>query len=365
MKKTARFSDENERNTNQINKDGEILMETIDDSLIEEVSLNEDSDDVDDTIDAYNEKKGGNLILLAFAVLIVAILAAIVLMISKWNKGVASDYDPNEDTSEFDVETNDYIQPLSSTDLDGKIRDGQITILTLGNSPFADNGKDNNLCKALADRTGAMVINGSIPGSMMSQQSESLGECDSDGVSLYQVADALTTGDFNRVLGYGERLGEDSYNAAKSLMDIDMTKIDCIVIMYDLNDYLNGRPTVNIYETERVTTVGGSLSASLKMFREAFPYIRIVVMSAPACGFTADGYYVDVDKIDMGGGAFSDYMGQEIASCAANGVSFVDLYYGAINIDNRDQYIYDDYHINDDGAKVIADRFASLITLAD
>jgi len=40
-----------------------------------------------------------------------------------------------------------------------------------------------------------------------------------------------------------------------------------------------------------------------------------------------------------------------------NGVSFIDNYYGVINVENRDEYLVDDYHLNEKGIEAVANRF--------
>ena len=41
----------------------------------------------------------------------------------------------------------------------------------------------------------------------------------------------------------------------------------------------------------------------------------------------------------------------------SNGVSYIDNYYGVITVDNRDEYLVDDYHLNEKGIQAIASRF--------
>ena len=53
----------------------------------------------------------------------------------------------------------------------------------------------------------------------------------------------------------------------------------------------------------------------------------------------------------------------ELTAAATAGASFVDIYYGAVNVDQRDEYIKDDYHLNDAGAKAVASRVHQLIQL--
>ena len=59
-----------------------------------------------------------------------------------------------------------------------------------------------------------------------------------------------------------------------------------------------------------------------------------------------------------------DYLGYEANICVSNGVSLIDTYFGVINIDNRDKYLTDDYHINEEGAKAITARVYKLIGLS-
>ena len=67
-----------------------------------------------------------HLALLA-VILLMFLSAAIRLII--WNIGVDSGYDPNADTSEFDTEPQDYIQPMDASLLEGHEDDGITTCL--------------------------------------------------------------------------------------------------------------------------------------------------------------------------------------------------------------------------------------------
>lgn len=282
-------------------------------------------------------KKSGWGHKLFFAVVGIVFVFCVVSLIL-WNRGVKIIIDPNEDTSEFDTEPNDYIQPMTSNLLEGKVDDGVMTILTLGNSPFADNGSDNYLAAAIAEKYNAQIINESVPDTYQCRRNAIGDDSDSDDTnSLYDVT--------------------------KRLVDGDMSNVDCVVISYDLSDYIDHRNIYNPYDEDDVTTFCGALSASIKLIQEKYPYIRIIVLSAPACGKTIDDYYVDGTIVDLANGTLNDYIGQEVATCATRGVSFIDLYFGVINVDTRDEYLVDDYHINEAGARAVADRMYKLIKL--
>ncbi len=296
----------------------------------------EEFDDLDDSdIKRGRKKSKGHIVFFAF---VIVVLIACVISLIRWNKGETIIIDPDEDTSEFDVEPNDYIQPLTSDQMTGKIDDGVLTILTLGNSTFADNGEDNYFAKALADVYGAKVINKGVADSFQTR-SLPIGDDSNpdDANSLYDITAGLVAG--------------------------DMSDIDCVVIAYDISDYIEHKNIYNPGDEDDVTTFCGALSASVKLIQEKHPYIRIVVVSTPAAGKTIDDYYVDGTIIDLANGTLNDYIGQEVAVCATRGVSFVDIYFGVINVDTRDEYLMDDYHFNEAGAQAVAARLKKLVQL--
>lgn len=294
-----------------------------------------DDIEVDDNI--KRGKKGGwghKLFFIGVALVLVVCVISLIL----WNRGVSIIIDPDEDTSEFDTEPNDYIQPMTSDMMAGKVDDGVLTIMTLGNSPFADNGSDNYLAAAIGKVYNAQIINESVEDSYQCRRNDIGDDSDSDDAnSLYDVT--------------------------KRLVEGDLSNVDCIVISYDLSDYIDHRNIYNPYDEDDVTTFCGSLSASIKMIQEKYPYIRIVVLSTPACGKTIDDFYVDGTIQDLANGTLNDYIGQEVATCGTRGVSFLDLYFGVINVDTRDEYLVDDYHINEAGAEAVAKRMEKLIKL--
>ena len=339
---------------------------------IEEFSENEFDEEL---FEEFNEEKkeaeasgrkkwNGHIIFFAMIGLLF-LFAAIRLIL--WNRGVESGYDPNEDNSEFDTEPLDYIQPLNSTQLEGKPDDNTTTIFCFGNSTFADNGADNRLAKAIKERYNADVINVSFPDSYQSVKYTEYNAEDfpEDGLSLYHVTNALVNGDFTMVDTAASRLSDEIKAKADYLKTVDLSKADMVVIMYDISDYTDLRPVMDPNDPTNLLTFTGSLQASVKMIQEKYPYIRIVVLSIPACGKTIDDYYVDGDIHDLGNGTLSDYLGHEANAAISCGISFIDTYFGVINVENRDKYLVDDYHLNEAGCNAIADRISKLIVLND
>lgn len=341
--------------TNRINEFDE---NEFDDELFEQI--NEGKKEEEET----SGKKKWNGHVIFFAVVGCLFLFAIVRL-AIWNIGEESGYDPNEDTSEFDTEPLDYIQPLNSDQLKDKPDDGVTTIFCFGNSTFADNGNDNLLANAIGERYDANVINAAFAESYQSVKYTNYSEDEypEDALSLYHVTNALVSKDFSMIESAAAKVSESALEKITYLKTVDLSAADMVVIMYDIMDYVDHRPVVDGNNPTNLLTYTGSLHASIKLIQEKYPYIRIVVVSTPACGKTIDDYYVDGDIHDLGNGTLTDYLGHEANTAITCGVSFIDSYFGVINVDNRAKYLVNDYHLNEDGANAIADRIAKLIIL--
>lgn len=315
----------------------------------------------------YKVRKGrrrqyGHYVVIAIALIIII---GVVIRVVIWNKGVASDYNPNEDTSQYDVEPTDHIQPLNDLQLEGKTNDGKLTLLTIGNSPFADNYENNNLANEIANVYKADVINVGMEDSFITQRNANYDkDTPEDGISLPQIASAIASGDYSIVKDAAGRMSSQAEACAEILSKVDMSIIDGIVIMYNLEDYRDHRP-LGSEDVADPTSIYGALYGSIEKLQEAYPYIRIVVLSIPAGGVTIDDFFVDGDIHDIGCGTLGDYVTFETEATATRGASFIDVYYGAINVDQRDKYLENDYHISDKGAKSVANRMKKLITFQE
>lgn len=302
-------------------------------------------------------------------------LAAVILFVGigvwkiyDWNKGEDSGYDPNEISTDFDTDPQDYIQPMPKALLEGREDDGVNTILCLGNSPFSDDKNGTGLAARIAGESGnSQVYDCSFAESYISQKNQTYSaDFARDGFSLYPVTKAFCTGDYSVLdAAIAASPRDDNDYSIKLLKSLDFSKIDTIVIMYDISDYIEHRPVMDPGDDSNLLTVCGSLYASAKLIQETYPYIRIVFLTHPSCGFTADSYYVDGAVIDLGNGTLVDYLLHEINTAQAAGFSLIDVFYGVIPETKREEYLTQDYHLNEAGRQAVAERFAQLIYPAD
>lgn len=295
---------------------------------------------------------------LLFFVIVLVLFVFAFLKLFLWNKGKDSGYNPDEISTEFEVETMDHIQPMVASRLEGAKQDNVTSILFLGNSPFADKKGEGGLALAIADKMNAVSYDGSFANSFLTTLNKTYQETyKPDGLSLYPIVQAICSGDFSLVERVAKTVGDTEVDTANLLKAIDYSAIDMLVIMYDLSDYIAGRPLYNPNEDTDLATWTGSLTASIRLLEETYPHIRVVFLSPPASGQTIDGFYIDGDKQNMGNGTLVDYVNYANNVALANGISFIDTYYGIIPVDQKEEFLVDEYHLNEKGIQAIADRF--------
>ncbi len=302
-----------------------------------------------------------HLILLAVIVLII-IFCAVKLYI--WNKGVPSDYDPNRQTTDFDTEAMDYIIPLAPDKLEGREDDGVTTILCLGDDPFSLDQGPGGLAEQIAAKTGATVYNGSFTGTTMAVQFEDYNDgYILDAFAFVNVAKSLASGNFDLMRTAASYSFDQAFpQTVSTLESIDMNSLDMICIMYDGSDYINRRPCEDPNHPDNPQTYTGALRSGIQAIQEAWPHIRIVVMSHTFChNVNEEGNFENGDRVDFGNGTLSHYLQKELDTTSELGVSFIDNFYGSINEDNYLDYMTDYIHFNDAGRELLATRFAECI----
>jgi lysophospholipase L1-like esterase len=302
-----------------------------------------------------------HLILLAAIVLIAGFSA---YRLYKWNKGVESDYDPNYQTTDFDIEAMDSIIPLAPDKLEGHEDDGVTTILCLGDDPFSLDQGEGGLAEQIAKKTGATVYNGSFTGTTMAAQYSSYNDgYILDAFSFSYVAESLASGDFDLMKTAATYSYDESFpKTTEMLASLDMSKVDLICIMYDGSDYINKRPCDDPNAPEDIVTYTGALRAGVRAIQDAYPYIRIVVMSHTFCHtINEEGNFENGDRVDLGNGTLSHYLQKELDAASDCSVSFIDNFYGSINEDNYLDYMTDYIHFNDAGRELLAERFVQCI----
>lgn len=336
------------------------LQETKD-AAMQETEANVDETEAEETDDNGRFHINIHLVILCA---IIALVGFSAYRLHVWNKGVPSDYDPNYQTTDFDIEVMDSIIPLAPDKLAGHEDDGVTAILCLGDDPFSLNQGDGGLAEQIAKKTGATVYNGAFTGSTVSVLYPTWQDWYRlDAFSFVSVAQSLASGDFE-LMKYAADYSYDpaALPAAETLSSLDMNSVDVLCVMYDGSDYINMRPSDDPNDPYNIVAYTGALRTGIEAIQEAYPHIRIVIMSHTFChSINAEGNFENGDRADLGHGTLSHYWQKEMDVTMDCGVSFIDNFYGTVNEDNYMDYMTDYIHFNDEGREALADRFVQCI----
>lgn len=304
---------------------------------------------------------------LAFVAFILLIAIVGIVRLVKWNRGRESEYDPNEITTEFDTEPEDYFVPLDSATAALQKNDGVTSILLLGNGSLAkDKGKETSVGKRLEALTGGAVYDASLDHTFLSVKNAAYDpDYPADVFSLYWMSYCIASGDFTLLEDTSHIWeGDDTVSETVAMLKgLDMDAIDVIAIMYDYHDYESRRLLAGPYDETLPATCCGCLLQSIRLLQQAYPHIRIIV-SSPYFNYVKDqnDEPQPAGTLDFGQGTLADYM-IAYKNIAVNcNVSFIDNYFGTITADNYAQYLQDDQeHLNDKGKAAVAERIFSFI----
>lgn len=282
------------------------------------------------------------------------------------NYGIRDSLDNYE--GNYDAEVLDSIMPLFLPDgAQPPVDDGVTTIVAFGNSPFADDmGSGDSLAHMIEDMTGATVYNCAVAGSYLAADAPTLSDAlaPMDAFSFYWLTTAFCLRNNAHVYesifeALGDNMPANGREAYETLVSLDFSTVDVIVLMYDGSDYLAGH---NMYSDENDTDIQqftGNMTAGIDLIKETYPHIRIIVMS-PTYAFAVneEGQYVSSDQYRYNGqDVLSTYVIKQFQYSYDRSVTFVDNLYGTITEDNASQYLIDNLHLNTEGRKLVAERF--------
>ena len=298
-------------------------------------------------------------------IILVGVVAAIKLII--WNKGVASDYDPNDTSTEFDTEPEDFLIPPDSQTLALQKDDGITSVLLLGNDALASaRGESDNIGVYLEEIIGGKVYNASLSNTYLSVKNAVYDESyQNDVFSLYWITYCMANGDFTLLEDNARSWQGDADvgEVVSMLKDLDMEAIDVITILYDYHDYEDNRLLAGPYDETMAASCCGCLLQSIRLIQQTWPHIRVIV-SSPYFVYAEDehGEPQPASILNQGQGTLADYMVAYKSISVSSHAAFIDNYFGTITEDNYKDYLEKDQkQLNKQGRRAIAERIASFI----
>lgn len=296
-----------------------------------------------------------------FLGLVVLIILFVALRLFIWNNR-AHTIEPNTgNSSDFDTETLDNLVPYMFETEPKEPED--MVIACFGNAPFADDrNEDYNLANIIARKTGATVYNFSFEDSYLSCKNYALEAGSNDLFSLYWLTTIFAVDNDMIVEQYLEATPDadpERVATLSLLQNLDFNTVDVITIMYDGSDYLDCRGMYNRDDSENIRHFGGALEASIKLIKEQFPHIQIIVMAPPyAYGLEEDGTYVDSTLKTYGEeGPLASYVTYQSEVCYKTFTTFIDVFYDSLSYFVADEILEDHIHLTKEARELAAEEF--------
>ncbi|MDE6744609.1 MAG: hypothetical protein K2J95_12075 [Lachnospiraceae bacterium] len=306
-------------------------------------------DDEEEEVNSNLSKIVQIILLSAIAV----ILFTSIFLLVRWQRGSAPDVTDNNGNPAYDVESADYFVPFNPSAIEGYVDDGEKNIVILGDDTILHAQGENGISDLLAEATGANVTTLALSGSTIALQELSYTqEYAEDAYNLYYIISAICAGDMGNYDLQFSALNEIEDNSVyydywDKLHVIDFDKTDTLIICYGYCDYLAGRPLTagDVYSGQpygHENGTAGSLDDCLKLLRERFPYMQIIISSPSYCFVTDENgemigadVYFNSERATMG-----DYVLNAKNAAESNHVSFVDNYFFEhYNYANHEDYL--------------------------
>ncbi len=297
-----------------------------------------------------------------FIGIIVLVIAFSIFKLVRWNMGTA-ELDTS-DTGSLEVEVLDQVFLLTDDKKAGHEYDDEETILFLGNDALTYDKGETGVAAQIASKLGATAINCAFPGSTVANKNvEFSDDYKLDAFSFVNVVNSIVSGDFSLMESVQSSFDDYTYTQTSwDLKNVDMNKVDTIVIYYNAQDYLNMRIGMNPDNEFDPVTYRGALNSGIKALQEKYPFIRIVCMSFTMCyAYDSTGALVSGDRVDFGNGKLTTYLQFMIDVSGERGVTFIDNYYGTIHEDNSSEWLLDNIHVNAACNEHVAQHFVNVI----
>ena len=248
-----------------------------------------------------------------------------------------------------------------------ELRKETYRIVCLGDSIIGNERGEDSITGIMEELLGEPVYNGAFGGSTMScRVAEDRAAVTTDTLSLARLSEAVAQKDFYVQNAGVTRCAVMEYfpEAVYGFQNIDFDKTKVLIIEHGVNDYQTGVPLDNPKDPYDVYTFGGALRYSLENLKEAYPKLRIILVTPTYCWYLFKES--NCEEIDNGGGILEDYVNLELEIAAQYGVEVLDNYHesgigDSGTFEEWEVYTQDGLHLNETGRRLVAERIAERI----
>ena len=308
-----------------------------------------------------NKEKKSISIFVILGIIILAIIIFCAYKLIDWgNRSIDFNTDDIEE-GEFDFEYQDmYVYP-SEEDFPNHIKDDVEDILILGNVYASNYGKKKSIVNILKKELDANIIDLSIDKSLISCDSPYL-TFGRDSGSLYHLVKQLDEKNYYNIHGTSWTELFDSAERYDDFLvtlgEVDLNKIDTVMMIYNLNDYYASKPALAFTEDD-VRGVRGSMEQAISLLQTNYPHLNIVIVSPfPSVITDEDGNLIYSATTDYGALNSSYYFENIYFVATKYCTSFVDNYSYGITESNITDYV-DNTFLTDAGIEYLGNHIVS------
>lgn len=242
----------------------------------------------------------------------------------------------------------------------------QAEIVVFGDSVFAlirDETAVPALLQELLDRP---VYNAALGGTGMAKKEISEGmDRAKDALSFVGLAKAAGAEDFG--VQQASRIRESNTEYFPEVIDglkaVDFSQVEIVLIQQGVNDYHAAVPIDNPEDPYDEFTFLGALRSGVNCLRQAYPEIRIVLITPTYSWYKYTG--LTCEEADQGGGLLEAYVEAEIREAEKLGIEVIDVYhdfYPHERWEDWELYTWDGIHPNEEGRMKLAQRIAEFLS---
>lgn len=247
-------------------------------------------------------------------------------------------------------------------------------IVVLGDSIVGNPVEDGaTFPELLEEKLGVPVLNGGLGGTSMAMYYDKMWSSMANTEwSMVKLAEAIAYDDWKSqkaTMAYAESYSEVNNQALdyftetmERLSNVDFSQVKLLVIEHGSNDYNAGRAVDNPEDPYDAATFGGALRKTLKLLQEAYPDMRILLVSPIYCALGENNNRKCYDTQYGSGGFLQEYVELEKEIAAEFGVEWLDAYHkSGIWEENATEYLLDYLHPNAKGHELLSDFLAEYL----
>ena len=228
-------------------------------------------------------------------------------------------------------------------------------VVLLGDSIIGNVNVGEGIAAYLQEDLGRTVFKGGFGGTTAAYREEtSYPYSVGSQLSLVRIAEAIAYQDF-----LPQKIQMNYGDASR----IDFHQVKYLVIEHGTNDYNIGNPVDNEENLYDTGAYGGALRYSIELIKEAYPNLKIILMTPTWCWLNQNGGKFSCDSIAFKeGGLLEEYADCAIEIAKDYGVYVLDNFHeSGIGPDTSEKYLADGLHLSPEGQKLVADRLAFFI----